>query len=88
MLQGLIVIIIKNQVATAFHQLQLLFSIIIYGKVIGKLLAKLKLKRRGFASGSAGAILAPGLRRKLSAQTRLWTTEANSFCDRREPQSF
>jgi hypothetical protein len=33
-------------------------------------------------------MLAPGLRRKMSAQTRVWTTEANSFWDRREPQSF
>jgi hypothetical protein len=41
--------------------------------------------REVFASGT---ILAPGLRRKLSAQTRVWITEANSFWDRQEPQSF
>jgi hypothetical protein len=30
----------------------------------------------------------PGLRGGQSAQVRVWTTEASSFWDRREPQSF
>jgi hypothetical protein len=33
-------------------------------------------------------ILVPGLHWDYSAQVRVWTTEANSFWDRREPQSF
>jgi hypothetical protein len=40
------------------------------------------------ASGSAEAILVPGLRGGQSAQVRVWTTEASSFWDTREPQSF
>jgi hypothetical protein len=40
------------------------------------------------ASGSVEATLVPGLRGGQSAQVRVWTTEASSFWDRREPQSF
>ena len=36
----------------------------------------------------AGATLAPGLRRGQAARVRVWNTEASSFWDRREPQSF
>jgi hypothetical protein len=44
--------------------------------------------RETSASGSAGAISVPGLSGGQSAQVRVWTTEASSFWDRREPQSF
>ena len=44
--------------------------------------------REASASGSMGAILVPGLCGGQSAQVRVWTTEASSFWDRREPQSF
>jgi hypothetical protein len=40
------------------------------------------------AWASAGDILVPGLHQDYSAQVRVWATEANSFWDRREPQSF
>jgi hypothetical protein len=36
----------------------------------------------------AGYILDPGLHRDYSAQVIVWITEANSFWDRWEPQSF
>jgi hypothetical protein len=41
-----------------------------------------------FAWASAANILVPGLRWEFSAQVRVWTTEANSFWNRWEPQSF
>jgi hypothetical protein len=40
------------------------------------------------ASGSAGAISVLGLHCGESAQVRVWTTEASSFWDRQESQSF
>jgi hypothetical protein len=40
------------------------------------------------ASGSAGATLTPGHCGEQAAQVRVWNTEASSFWDRREPQSF
>jgi hypothetical protein len=40
------------------------------------------------ASGSSGATLVPGLRGGQAALVRVWNTEASSFWDRREPQSF
>jgi hypothetical protein len=41
-----------------------------------------------FASGSVEDILVPRLHLKLSVQVRVWTTEANSFCDRPKQHSF
>jgi hypothetical protein len=38
--------------------------------------------QEGFAGASVGAILVPGSHQDLSAQVRVWTTEANSFWDR------
>ena len=40
------------------------------------------------ASGSAGATLSPGLRRGQAALVTVWNTEASSFWDRREPETF
>ena len=40
------------------------------------------------ASGSAVATLAPGLCEGQAARVRVWNTEASSFWDRREPESF
>ena len=45
------------------------------------------LKFKGFRA-SAGEILDRGLHQDYSAQVRVWTTEANSFWDSQEAQSF
>jgi hypothetical protein len=41
-----------------------------------------------FARALAADILVPGFHQEYSAQVRVWNTEANSFWDRWEPQSF
>jgi hypothetical protein len=46
------------------------------------------LRKEVVASASAGEIFDPGLHQDYSAQVRVWTTEANSFWYRQEPQSF
>jgi hypothetical protein len=44
--------------------------------------------REASASASEGATLVPGLRGGQAAQVRVWNTEASSFWDRPEPESF
>jgi hypothetical protein len=44
--------------------------------------------KRFLPQAPAGAALVPGLRGGQAARVRVWNTEASSFWDRREPESF
>jgi hypothetical protein len=57
-------------------------------KVHRKLYTNSNHKLNKKAGASAGDIWVPGLHQDYSAQVRVWTTEANNFWDRQEPQSF
>jgi hypothetical protein len=44
--------------------------------------------KRFLPQAPAGATLVPGLHGGQAARVRVWNTEASSFWDRQEPQSF